>query len=129
MYDTLNLDDLQKLKERILQKIFHQSNALVELLQERQKLSEQAHFRLISIEQLHRLLETSCCYQKILLSWHSISLKISIPVPFISGSVLNFKIYEHILEEINDNSGVKQIRSCIYTWSTFFKPVLSFVNG
>jgi len=68
MYDTLNLDDLQKLKERILQKIFHQSNALVELLQERQKLSEQAHFRLISIEQLHRLLETSCCYQKILLS-------------------------------------------------------------
>lgn len=82
VYDRLNEDDLKKLKERILQEIFHKSNILVELLQERQKLSEEAHFRLISIEQLHKLLETSCCYQRILLSWlWLISIEILSPCP------------------------------------------------
>lgn len=89
VYDYLSPDDLKKLKEEILQNTFDKSNALVELLQERQNLSEEVHFRLISIEQLHKLLETSCCFQSVLLSWLNTKIYLNpFPVAFISGNIL-----------------------------------------
>ena len=65
MCKNLPIDDLKKLQEWLLLQIYNTSNTLVELLQERQQLSEEAHVRLISIDQLHRLLEASSMF----LSW------------------------------------------------------------
>ncbi len=61
--ENLPIDDLKKLQEWLLVQIYNTSNTLVGLLQERQQLSEEAHVRLISIEQLHRLLEARCFYR------------------------------------------------------------------
>ncbi|KAI9555219.1 hypothetical protein GHT06_017734 [Daphnia sinensis] len=61
--ENLCIDDLKKLQEWLLLQIYSTSETLVELLQERQQLSEEAHVRLISIEQLHRLLEARCFYR------------------------------------------------------------------
>lgn len=60
--DKLPLDDLKKLREWLLLQICNTSDLLVELLQDRQRLSEEVHVRLISIEQLHRLLEARCYF-------------------------------------------------------------------
>lgn len=61
--ENLCIDDLKKLQDWLLLRIYNTSETLVELLQERQQLSEEAHVRLISIEQLHRLLEARCFYR------------------------------------------------------------------
>jgi hypothetical protein len=62
---NLSVDDLKKIQEWLLHQVYNTSNTLVELLQERHQLSEQAHMRLISIEQLHRLLEARCFYRRL----------------------------------------------------------------
>ncbi|XP_046657973.1 uncharacterized protein LOC124352491 [Daphnia pulicaria] len=61
--ENLAIDDLKKLQDWLLLQIYNTSDTLVGLLQERQQLSEEAHVRLISIEQLHRLLEARCFYR------------------------------------------------------------------
>lgn len=63
VHEKLSVDDLKKLKNWILMQIYNTSDTLVGLLQERQQLSEEVHVRLISIEQLHRLLEARCFYR------------------------------------------------------------------
>lgn len=63
MVEKLSVDDLKKLQDWLLLQIYNTSDTLVGLLQERQQLSEEAHVRLISIEQLHRLLEARCFYR------------------------------------------------------------------
>lgn len=70
--ENLAIDDLKKLQDWLLLQIYNTSDTLVGLLQERQQLSEEAHVRLISIEQLHRLLEARCFYRGLstgLFSW------------------------------------------------------------
>jgi hypothetical protein len=61
--ENLPIDDLKKLHDWLLLEIYNTSDTLVGMLQERQQLSEEAHVRLISIEQLHRLLEARCFYR------------------------------------------------------------------
>lgn len=61
--DSLSVEELKEYREYLLLHIYNASETLVGLLQDRCRLHDEVHFRLISIEQLHRLLEARCFFR------------------------------------------------------------------
>ena len=61
--DSLSVEELKEYREFLLLHIYNASETLVGLLQDRCRLNDEVHFRLISIEQLHRLLEARCFFR------------------------------------------------------------------
>lgn len=58
-----SVKELKQIQELLLLRVYNASETLVALLQERSRLTEEIHVRLLHAEELHRLLESRCFYR------------------------------------------------------------------